>query len=170
MVGNTESGLSIARPALRGSVNSYCRQLSSRQRLPAAAEPRGLEFLTRPGLVLHPRRHPARGRTAVAVRLILRTREPRVERAVFTANLLTALEGLGRTVWTHQFSGTLAEPRVSARVFAYSIRVGHSDGFAVVILTGIQAIFNPEAGPCAPFLGNINPLYCSSARSYSNPC
>ena len=31
------------------------------------------------------------------------------ERAVLTGNLLTALDGLGRTLWTHRFSGTLQQ-------------------------------------------------------------
>ena len=41
--------------------------------------------------------------------LILGTRRQRVERAVLTGNLLTALDGLGRTIWTHRFPGVLKE-------------------------------------------------------------
>ncbi len=48
--------------------------------------------------------------TAVGATLIFGTRKPRVERAVFMGNLLTALDGLGKPLWTHRFSGVLREP------------------------------------------------------------
>ena len=44
---------------------------------------------------------------AVGVRLILGTRKPRVERAVLSGSLLTALDGLGRPIWEHRFWGDL---------------------------------------------------------------
>ncbi|MDE3166225.1 MAG: hypothetical protein KGN36_10490 [Acidobacteriota bacterium] len=36
-------------------------------------------------------------------------RRPRIEHAVLTGSLLTALDGLGRTIWEHRFSGELVE-------------------------------------------------------------
>jgi len=48
--------------------------------------------------------------TVVAAKLIFGTRKPRVERAVLTGSLLTALDGLGRPIWEHRFLGDL-QPR-----------------------------------------------------------
>ncbi|MBS1855502.1 MAG: hypothetical protein JST11_09075 [Acidobacteria bacterium] len=36
---------------------------------------------------------------------------PRIERAVLTGDLLTALDGLGKPIWEHRFSGPLQEPK-----------------------------------------------------------
>jgi hypothetical protein len=50
------------------------------------------------------------GVAATAARLVLRAREPRVERAVLTGNLLTALDGLGGSIWKYRFSGDVQDP------------------------------------------------------------
>jgi len=47
--------------------------------------------------------------TAGAAKLILGIRKPRVERAVLTGSLLTALDGLNNPIWTHRFVGNLRE-------------------------------------------------------------
>ncbi|MGO9229725.1 MAG: hypothetical protein ACLQKA_11035 [Bryobacteraceae bacterium] len=47
--------------------------------------------------------------TAVGAKLIFGTRRPRVERAVLTGSLLTALDGLGNPIWTHRFADNLRE-------------------------------------------------------------
>jgi len=47
---------------------------------------------------------------AFGARLIVHARTPRVERAVLTGNLLTALDGLGGRIWQYRFAGSLQEP------------------------------------------------------------
>jgi len=46
----------------------------------------------------------------VGAKLILGARKPRVERAVLTGNLLSALDGLGNPIWAHRFPGNIEEP------------------------------------------------------------
>lgn len=50
------------------------------------------------------------GATAIAATFIIGKRQPRVERAVLTGSLLTALDGLGSPIWTHRFAGNLWQP------------------------------------------------------------
>ena len=86
---------------------------------------------------------------AVGVRLILGTRKPRVERAVFTGNLLTALDGLGRPIWTHRFSGVLREPSASDlpwRVRVIDLEGSGSPGVLVVCSHVPQASAPADCG------------------------
>jgi hypothetical protein len=66
----------------------------------------GKKFLTRRALLLAGL---AGGVSAAGSAALLLGRHSRPERAVLTGNLLTALGGLGQTLWTHRFSGTLQQ-------------------------------------------------------------
>ncbi len=66
----------------------------------------GKKFLTRRGLLLGGL---AGGVLAAGGAALLLKRHGRPERAILTGNLLTAQDGLGRTLWTHRFSGTLQQ-------------------------------------------------------------
>lgn len=72
--------------------------------------------------------------TALGVKLILGARKARVERAVLTGNLLTALDGLGKPIWTHRFSED-SQPRtddLSWRVQVIDLEGSGSPGVLVV--------------------------------------
>jgi len=92
----------------------------------------------------------AAGLTAAAVgaKLIFGTRQPRVERAVFTGNLLTALDGLGRPIWTHRFSGVLREP--NAEDLPWRVQVIDLEGSgrpgAMVVCTHVSLSRKPPRG------------------------
>ena len=66
----------------------------------------GRRFLTRRALLLGGL---AGGVLAAGSAALLLRGHSRPERAILSGNLLTALDGLGRTLWTHRFSGRLQQ-------------------------------------------------------------
>ena len=64
---------------------------------------------------------------AIGASLLFRSRVRRVERAVLAGNLLTALDGLGGTLWTHRFAGTL-RPQVDGDDPAWRVQVLDLEG------------------------------------------
>jgi hypothetical protein len=79
--------------------------------------------------------------TAGAARLILGVRKPRVERAVLTGNLLTALDGLNNPIWTHRFAWDLEEPNAAdlpSRVQVIDLEGSGSPGVLAVCSQAAQ--------------------------------
>jgi hypothetical protein len=70
----------------------------------------------------------AAGTAAVAgcAGLIFARRKPRVERAVLTGSLLTALDGLGRPIWEQRLPGAVQEPL--SRDFPWRVQVVDLEG------------------------------------------
>jgi len=75
------------------------------------------------------------GATAIAATFIIGKRQRRVERAVLTGSLLTALDGLGSPIWTHRFAGNLWQPSAADlpwRVQVVDLEGGGSPGVLAV--------------------------------------
>ncbi len=86
--------------------------------------------------------------TAIGASVLFRPRVRRVERAVLSGNLLTALDGTGGTVWTHRFPGTL-QPQTDGDNPGWRVQVLDLEGSGN---PGVLAICNylPEPSASRP--------------------
>ncbi len=86
--------------------------------------------------------------------LLVRSRVRRIERAVLSGDLLTAMDGLGRTVWTQRFRGMLDPPSAGDSIWRVQILDLEGDGHP-----GVVAACNHGAGFHPPHSENDEIVY-----------